>query len=453
MPTVSDKSKYKRSLSMKTAGIIAEYNPFHNGHKYHLDEVRRQTGADYLIIVMSGDFTQRGIPAVIDKYSRTRMALAAGADLVLELPVCYATGSAAWFAEGAVSLLSSLGCVDLVSFGSECGDIDRLTAIAKILSGEPPAFTEMLKCCLKEGLSYPAAREKALQAAFSVTASQEKTLQSALSVPAAQEKSLQAALSAPNDILGVEYCKALFEQKSTITPHTISRLGGAYDDPDLQAQNSSALAIRTALYSGDSAMHDRPADALIAIRDQVPPHVYDILSAKLNRTFPVFPDMLSAQLHYKLISEADQGFDTYFDVSADLSNRIRKMLPDYRNFTQFCDLLKTKQLTHTRVSRSLMHILLDIHKIEMEDFRNAGTVFYARMLGFRKSSAPLLSAIKDHSRIPLLSKLADAPSLLTDTGKCQLNRDIRAAHIYQSTVQHAFGTALPQEQSHEIMSI
>lgn len=441
---------------MKTAGIIAEYNPFHNGHKYHLEEVRRQTGADYLIIVMSGDFTQRGIPAVINKYSRARMALDAGADLVLELPVCYATGSAAWFAQGAICLLDSLGCVDLVSFGSECGDIDRLTAMAKILSEEPPAFTETLQRCLKEGLSFPAAREMALQ--------------SALSVPAARETALQSTLSAPNDILGVEYCKALLEINSAITPHTVRRLGGAYDDPDLQEQNSSALAIRTALRragfvtSGQipgpvatgstfSSLGDRPADGLIAIQDQVPPHVYNILSAELGRTFPVFSDMLSAQLHYKLISEAEQGFDTYFDVSPDLSNRIRKCLPDYRNFTQFCDLLKTKQLTHTRVSRSLMHILLDIHKIEMEDFRNAGTVFYARMLGFRRSSALLLGAIKDHSRIPLISKLADAPSLLTDTGKSQLDLDIRAAHIYQAIVQHAFGTAFMQEQCHEIISV
>ena len=439
MPTVSEKSKCKRSLSMKTAGIIAEYNPFHNGHKHHLEEVRRQTGADYLIIVMSGDFTQRGIPAVINKYSRTRMALDAGADLVLELPVCYATGSAAWFAQGAICLLDSLGCVDLVSFGSECGDIDRLTAMAKTLSEEPPAFTETLKCCLKEGLSYPTAREIALQ--------------SALSTPAARETVPQSALSAPNDILGVEYCKALLEIGSSITPYTIRRLGGAYDDPELQAQNSSALAIRTALYRGDSAIHDRPTDDLVAIRDQVPPHVYNILSGEFNRTFPVFPDMLSAQLHYKLTSEADQGFDTYFDVSTDLSNRIRKLLPNYRNFLQFCDLLKTKQLTHTRVSRSLMHILLGIHKEDMETYRNAGTVFYARMLGFRKASVPLLGTIKDHSRIPLISKLADAPSLLTDTGKCQLNLDIRAAHIYESMVQHAFGTAFIQEQCREIISV
>ncbi len=441
---------------MKTVGIIAEYNPFHNGHKYHLDEVRRQTGADYLVVVMSGDFTQRGLPAIIDKYSRARMALDGGADLVLELPVCYATGSAAWFAEGATALLDSLGCIDLLSFGSECGNIDRLTATAKTLSEESPAFTETLKRSLKEGLSYPAARAKALQSALSAAASQEKTL--------------RPALSNPNDILDVEYCKALLEINSAITPHTVKRLGGAYDDPDLQAQNSSALAIRNALYRPDlflsrkisepddndctaSAARNHAEDCLGAIRDQVSPHVYCILSDELARTFPVFPDMLSAQLHYKLISEVDQGFDTYFDVSTDLSNRIRKLLPDYRDFTQFCDLLKTKQLTHTRVSRSLMHILLDIHKEDMETYRNAGTVFYARMLGFRKASAPLLGAIKDHSRIPLISKLADAPSLLTDTGKCQLSLDIRAAHIYESMVQHAFGTAFMQEQCRVIISV
>lgn len=401
---------------MKTAGIIAEYNPFHNGHKYHLDEVRHQTGADYLVIVMSGNYTQRGLPAVIDKYSRTLMALKSGADLVLELPVCYATGSAAWFAEGATALLDNLGCVDILSFGSECGDIAGLSAIAKTLSEEPPAFTETLKRSLKEGLSYPAAREKALQ----------------------------STLSAPNDILGVEYCKSLFQMDSAIMPHTIRRLGGAYDDPDLHERRSSALAIRTAL---------KGSGCLDPIRDQVPACVYDILSNELGQTFPIFADMISAQMHYKLISEAEQGFDTYFDVNADLSNRIRKMLPDYRNFMQFCDLLKTKQLTHTRVSRSLMHILLGIHTKDMDDYRNAGTVFYARMLGFRKSTAPLLSAIKEHSRIPLISKLADAPSLLTDLGNRQLGQDIRAAHIYQSVVQHSFGTAPKQEQCREIISV
>ena len=147
---------------MKIAGIIAEYNPFHNGHKYHIEQTRKITGADFIIVVMSGNFTQRGTPAIMDKYSRARMALENGADMVLELPSCYACGSAEYFADGAIALLDKLGCVDYVCFGSECGDIELLRPIAEILATEPENYSEMLRAELKSGATFPRARNRAL---------------------------------------------------------------------------------------------------------------------------------------------------------------------------------------------------------------------------------------------------------------------------------------------------
>lgn len=408
---------------MHVTGIIAEYNPFHNGHKYHLDTIRLKSGADYVIVVMSGDFTQRGAPALIHKYARAEMALLNGADLVLELPVCCACASAEYFAGGAVSLLDKLGVVNTLGFGSESGDIGRITALAAFLNEEPLSYQEALRQFLKSGMSFPLARQTAL---------------ASLSSCAAADAGL---LASPNNILGIEYCRALLKRGSMINPITIERIGSKYHEAKLAADCSSALAIRTRLLEGAG---------LSSLKEQLPASVSALLSGQMHKTSPLFDNDFSSLLHYKLLLHADSGYVHFADVSPELSDRIQNHLHGYVSYGQFCNLIKTKDMTYTRVSRCMMHILLDITAAGLEEAVNGDYVPYARILGFQKNSTALFSAIKNNSSIPLLSKLSEAGTQLSGREYGMLQEDIRAAHIYNAAITAKFGTLLKPELSQEI---
>lgn len=410
----------EREISMKTVGIIAEYNPFHNGHAYQIAKAKEITGADYCIVVMSGDFVQRGAPAFLNKYLRAECALKNGADIVLELPVHYALSSAEYFASGAVALLDKLGVIDTLCFGSECGDISLLSEFASQLLSESNQFKEVLNRQLKCGLSFPAARNAAIEAS------------------APHLSSHMEILTNPNNILGIEYCKALYKRSSSMVPHTICRAGSSYHDASLDACYSSALAIRSALTDNGS---------LDSIRDQVPASVYTLLEEHCGIDYPILPDDLSFLLHYQLLSEQATGYTDHPDIDPDFSDRISHMLPQYRNYTSFCELLKTKNRTYTRISRSLMHILLHITRKEFAVYCSTDYILYARMLGFRKNAQPLLSAIKEKSSIPLISKLADADSVLAPLGSQMLAKDIYASHIYEMITRQKFHTEEPSEIS------
>lgn len=408
---------------MQVAGIIAEYNPFHNGHKYHLDAVRRQSNADYIIVVMSGDFTQRGAPALIHKYARAEMALLNGADLVLELPLYYACGSAEYFAGGAVALLDKLGVVNTLGFGSECGDIQQMLSLASFLNEETLPYQEALKRSLKAGKSYPLAR------------------QTALSTAGAASLDEAALLSSPNNILGVEYCRALQKRGSLINPITILRIGSAYHEAALGSIHSSALAIRNSLAEG--------AD-LSALREHLPESISHLLSREAGKTFPLFDHDFSALLHYKLILDSQKGYAQYVDVSQELSDRILNHLHEFTSFQQFCSLIKTRDMTYTRVSRCLMHILLDLKKTTLSEAIDSDYVPYARILGFKKESAALFTALKKNSSIPLLSKLSDASGNLSAAEYRLLLADMQAAHIYHAAITNKFHTPMKPEPAQEI---
>lgn len=396
---------------MKTVGIIAEYNPFHNGHAYHIQKAKDLTGADFCVVVMSGNFVQRGMPALMDKHLRASCALAGGADLVLELPVCYAVSSAEYFANGAVALLDQLGIVDSLCFGSECGDIGLLSQFAEELLTESPSFKRELDHQLRLGYSYPQSRNTALEAS------------------APHLTAYTNVLSTPNNILGIEYCKAILALKSRIVPCTIKRAGASYHDNSLESSYCSAQAIRESLRQSEVSN--------IVIR-QVPASVRKLVEDTYLKSYPIFSDDISLLVHYSLLSRNAFGFTDYPDIDKELSDRIRKQLPKYHDFESFCELLKSKNRTYVRISRSLLHILLDIRTEDFARYRKEGPVFYARMLGFRESAAPLLSAIKEKSQIPLLSKLADAEKQLAPTALSMLEKDIYASHIYQSVVRHKF---------------
>lgn len=442
---------------MKVTGIIAEYNPFHNGHKYHLEQSLALTGADYCIVVMSGDFMQRGTPAILDKYTRARMALLNGADLVLELPLFYATGSAEFFAAGATALLDKLGVVDALCFGSEHGQLPLLTKTAEVLATEPEAYRSTLQAGLRQGLSFPQARSLALQSCL-------------------PDSDYEEIITSPNNILGIEYIKALFKRNSSITPYTIKRQGAGYHAPELSVGTSMpelCVSKRKAGSTGQPSHAFEPGNhtsgtetyahasatairshihALDSIKDYVPASVYELLTAN-KKNLPLTSDDFSLLLRYKLISEADQGFTDYLDVTPDLSDKIVKNLNQFQDYEQFCALLKSKDMTYSRISRSLLHILLNITNQKMASFIQEDYISYARILGFRKSSSELLKAIKQNTMIPIISKLADTPSLLPATALTMLKEDINSAHLYDSVACNKFHTPFINEYQKQIITL
>lgn len=405
---------------MKIVGLITEYNPFHNGHKYHLDEALKRTGSDYAIVVMSGNFVQRGTPAIMPKHLRTQIALESGAAIVIELPVLYATGSAELFATGAVSLLHSLNCVDFICFGTESGDIVALEQIAHILCDEPQEYKSALKKYLKSGNSFPLARQKAFN---EITGNH----------------SLSSILESPNNILGIEYIKALYRLKSPIIPVAIQREESNYHDTELKTVYSSASAIRNVL----AQMEGNISYVRETLKKQIPPNSLSLLTDTFQKRYPIYTNDFSLLLKYCLLTETKETLLSYMDINETLANRIYKNRNQFLSFEQFCEQIKTRDLTYTRVSRALLHILLQIKKTDIT------LPTYARILGFQKNSSSVLSILKQKSRIPLITKLSSAS--LTEKESAFLQQDIFASDIYESVITNKFQTSFINEHEKEIV--
>lgn len=442
---------------MKVAGIIAEYNPFHNGHKYHIEETRRITEADYIIVVMSGNFVQRGSPALMDKYSRTRMALNNGADLVLELPVCYATGSAEYFATGAVALLDQLGIVDYLCFGSECGDVALLDETARLLLDTTSDWEAKTYAYMKEGFTYPSARYQALAQTLDSDGTSDHFVK------------ISRVLTEPNNILGLEYIKALIKLSSNITPITIQRQSAHYHDAELTDQKmvtppiyqyypsnlpkpdkqiealiSSATAIRNTLQSISSVFD------LTAIKMSIPTDVYEYMMKRYYSSYPVVDEDFSQILKYKLLTEDRNSLMGYVDITADLADRMTNHKDLHCSFEELLLSIKSKNLTRSRVNRAIIHILLNIKNDTFQEYCKNGYIFYARVLGFQKSASSLLRKVQDSERIPVITKLAQATHELDSYGSKMLSTDILATHIYNQAVYEKYGTSIPNEYKHGI---
>ena len=413
---------------MKIAAVIAEYNPFHNGHLYQLNQIRKEHDVDRIIVIMSGDFAQRGIPAIVDKHLRTRMALECGADLVLELPVYYALGSAEYFAQGAVALIDKLGVADLLHFGSEAGDISLLTQCASTLAAEPDEYVVALKQYLQQGLSYPAARSHALSAYI-------------------QEDSntLTKALDSPNNILGIEYIKALLQRNSNVQPVTLLRSGSGYNETNItQGQYASANAIRSRL-AHDSKIPDNLAEHM--------PHTVGKLLFNDSKKHFMCANDFSSLLYYKLLEESRIGYAGYYDVTASFSDKLIKNLDAFTSFDDFCLLNKSKDITYNRISRCLMHILLNMKQDILEALRADNYIHYARILGFRKKSSDLLSQIKANASIPLISKLADAYKELEGLALVSLEADVYASQIYEGVKALKYKSPIQNEYTRQIVIV
>lgn len=398
---------------MKIAGVITEYNPFHNGHKYQLEQIKRQTSADYIVVVMSGDFVQRGEPAIIDKYERTRMALLSGADLVLELPSVFAAASAEFFAGGGVSVLKNTGVVDMLCYGVESVDHELTKLVAGVLKNPPAEYSAALARLIQGGMSFPAARSRALCEYFRDTYDN------------ASEK-LDAFIASPNNILAIEYEKALMD--CDITGFPLQRIGEGYHSMDSTSEFSSATAVRGVISTLiDIDKHNTITNMQLdnswistKFSQLMPPDCADILVNCFLGGHIVFPDAISDLLYYRLISERNVGYEKYSDCTKELSAKIVKNIYKYESFTQFCNLLKSKNLTYTRISRVLTHILLGI---ENDDFNICMDNPYLRILGFKKSSGELMHLLKKRASTPIITKVADAPYEL-------ISKDIFAADLY-----------------------
>lgn len=401
---------------MNVTAIISEYNPLHKGHLYHIETAKKETNADYVIAIMSGNFVQRGAPAIIDKYARAEAALKSGVDLVLELPTMYATASAEYFALGGVSLANTLGIVTHLSFGSEYGQAHKFMETADLLLNEPEEMKIPLKEALKDGLSYPAARAHAVKVSH---------------------PELADILEEPNNILGVEYCKALLRLKSNIIPHTIKRHGQDYHSEQTDVGFASATGIRKLL--GNHSEENRPI-----LETQLAPAAFQLLNEHFDQ--PVLTeDDLSMLLRYKLITENRTRLTEYFGVSRELSNRIYKHLNEFERFSSFAELLKTKNITRTAINRALLHILLDVKAEDVQAVTKRGCVDYIRVLGFRKEAAGLLKEFSDIPEIPLITNLSDAPVL------CEI--DIRADQIYQMCASQKYGMPYKNEYQRKMLVV
>lgn len=390
---------------MNITGIIAEYNPFHQGHAFHLARAREMTHADFLIVVMSGNYVQRGVPAMFDKYTRARAALRGGADLVLELPVCAACGSAEYFARGAVSLLHHTGIVTDLCFGSECGDLKLLSRAAEILAEEPEAFKSSLHQAMKTGSTFAAARAQALRSC-------------APELP-------PELWTHPNNLLGTEYLKTILRLQSSIRPHTLTRRGNAYHDQEIAPGSlASASAIRRMLIQQQGLFSE-------VLKEQLP---FSELYEEYEGLPPLTEDAFSLPLLVKLRMLEGEDLSDYFDIPRGLSDRIWNHLDLYTSYSQFTELLKTRNLTRTSVSRSLLHILL-----ELKEYRPPSCF---RVLGFRKSSSSLLKGLHTHGTLPVLTR----------PGAAVLPREeLFPDHLYESVRSLFHHTAFQNEYRRKLI--
>lgn len=403
-------------IAMSTVGIIAEYNPFHLGHEYHITEAKRLTGAEHAVVIMSGDFVQRGEPAICDKYLRTRMALASGADMVFELPVRYATASAEGFAEGAVSILSRLGFVDSLCFGAETDLKDEMMRLSKLLIDEPEEYRVILKERLRSGMSFPAARE---QAVYEYT----------------HDEGLSEILKTPNNILAVEYCKAVLRLRAkgdknlhVPEPVPIKRVGAGYHDASTQKDELwSATGIREVLL--DRKYAEYPYELLAKA---VPSECNEILGNFYKKTFPVSADMFSDMLFMRLRTTAREELLACPEVTNDLLNTVLNDLGPSSSFVETVKRVKTKNLTYTGTSRALLHMMLGLG--------SEGDVSQVRLLGFRHSASGLLRSDGSERGIRIITKLADA-----DREDPVLKEDLFAAECYARAVYTGYGMRMPSE--------
>lgn len=391
---------------MAILGIVAEFNPFHNGHLHLLQVSRKHLKPDAVICVMSGNYTQRGEPALCDKWSRTRMALAGGADLVLELPFCFAVRSANHFARGALQILNATGLVTHLVFGSETGTLTHLQTIADVLADEPPAYRDHLQQRLDQGCSFAAARAQAL----------EEMLGRDLT-------DISKTLKSPNNILALEYLRIIRENGFLMEPFTIRRHGSGYHDLALST-HASASAIRRAVAAGglDHVAGSLPVTTMAILRDLI-----------TTGQAPVSSNGLELAMLFRFRTAMESELRDVYEVNEGLENRIISEARRTGSLEQLRHAVKSKRYSLTRINRTLLYSLFDVSKNQMTVFDQVGPQ-YLRLLGFSSKGREILQNAKNNSPLPLLSRANHLKEIMQgikgEPARAMLSLDLTASDIY-----------------------
>jgi predicted nucleotidyltransferase len=417
---------------MKVLGIIAEYNPFHNGHLYHLEQSRKLTSSDYTVCVMSSNFIQRGEPAVVNKWARTQMALSCGIDLVLELPVVYSMSSAEFFAYGAVKILDSLGLVDNICFGTESGCLEQLDSIANILQKEPNTYRELLKENLSRGISFPAAREQALTGYFSQAGG--------------FEGDIGCIMGSSNSILAIEYLKALKRLGSQIKPCTIARTSNAYNSKHLTGSISSATSIRKHIQSEYENME--------TLKEVIPEASYSILKKEFEAgRGPVYPSSFEGLVLSAIRKISKEELSALPYISEGLENRIKEAADNSGSFEELVENSSTRRYTITRIQRILFSILTGMTASEFDSFNACGGPQYIRVLGFSQRGRRLLSRMKETAALPVIVKTADYKNSCNPLLRRMLEIEASATDMYVLGYQNPVFRKSGQEFTQNIIRI
>ncbi|WP_078547335.1 nucleotidyltransferase [Litchfieldia alkalitelluris] len=385
---------------MKAVGVVVEYNPFHNGHKYHLEQAKSQTKADVVVAVMSGNFLQRGEPALVSKWSRTKMALENGVDIVVELPYVFATQKAETFANGAVAILSHLFC-NYLCFGSEHGSITEFKDTLSFLERNQEVFNELVKKAIQQGVSYPRALS--------------------LSYDSLVADSSLIDLTQPNNILGYHYVKAIYDQKQNIVPFTIQRTNANYHDENFSSETiASATSIRKSLFKNNGTLEQ--------VRNYIPLETNNILN-QYKQEFGQFHewDDYFHLLKYKIVTNTEHELQEFYEIEEGLEHRIKRVILKSTNFNEFMQQLKTKRYTWTRLQRACLHILTNSKKSSFTKTFEHQDPSYIRLLGMSQKGQHYLSSIKKDISVPVISKLSSFTNEM-------IQLDINAAYAYSMTL-------------------
>lgn len=417
---------------MITAGIIAEYNPFHKGHQYHIEETRKKTKADYVIVAMSGDFVQRGEPAIADKYFRTGLALRGGADVVMEIPAVYATASAEYFATAGVKLLHKLGCVDYLSFGSEWASIEDYEPYVQFLTEESYEYQNLLKEGLRQGKRFPLARMDALS---QLMTGGEK-----------EREQITEFLSEPNHILGLEYLKCLKRLNSSVVPVTVKREGAGYHEKKLGQEYPSATALRQQLKENPQC-HELESGMNLGAKK--------LMEQYSGGDFVEWDDLMP-YLEYHYLTErsiqqySDSGkIDGYFGMDDEMYRRFFRYYKPGTSFDETMEQLHTKRLTDAALRRGLLHMILSMKKYHFLENAAEIPVPYCRILGFSKKATPLLKQIRQNAELAIIQKPALGRKLCpegTDAGTL-FEMDILASDFYETIASRKSGRKFQSEMT------
>ncbi len=381
------------------SGIVSEYNPFHAGHAA-LIEKTRLAGATHIVAVMSGNFVQRGEPAIFSKWARTRMALLSGADLVIELPLPWALSGAEHFAFGAVSLLHALGCVDSISFGSECGSSALLQNAAKAVLS--PGLRQELQQHLKSGATFAKARQAAIESLF--------------------DHETAMLLESPNNILGIEYCKALIKLNSTITPFTVKRIGAQHDEK-LESNSKEILLsssqLREKIRAGENISPFLPPAAAKIAKEEI-----------ACGNAPADPARLETALLAKLRGMSREEFGRLPDISEGLENRIYRAVREAVSLDDLYVKIKSKRYTHARIRRLIYSAFLGL---QTDSIPPAPP--YVRVLGFNESGKEILHLAKNTTNLPILTNSSDILSLDKQV-RSMLELECKSTDIFVLSLPH-----------------